>query len=258
MHNRKMLYGYKMEHGDVVLHKEEEPIVHRVFNGYLTGMSYKRLADSLKADGIPFCQEAPGWNKHKVKRMLENPRYTGEDGYPPIIDIDTFQKVQRMITDKSAGQVSRKSELDALWPKLRSGCCHSRLLRIGGAAKATGALRMRCETCGAVVTTQTEELLAQTARQLAAHDRPESKPYAPSAEAIHLANAINRALEQPANGMDAVALILRGASARYNCCEGGPAPDDPASCPDRIDWARFRQAVSHIIIAQDNTVTIHF
>ena len=81
MVNRKMLYGYKMDHGDIVIHREEKIIVHQVFTEYLAGLSYQKLSDELNADHIPYCQEAPEWNKHKVKRVLENPRYTGRDGY---------------------------------------------------------------------------------------------------------------------------------------------------------------------------------
>lgn len=257
MVNRKMLYGYKLDHGDIMIHKEEEIVVHRVFTEYLAGLSYQKLSDGLNADHIPYCQEAPEWNKHKVKRLLENPRYTGKDGYPPMIDMDIFQQVQSMISEKSAGQVSRRTETDALWPKLRSGCCHARLLRKCGMGGADKTIYMRCETCNTSIQIQLDELLAQTARQLAEHDKPESKPYAPSAEVIRLANAIDRTLEQPTDGMDAVALILQGASARYDCCEE-PIPSKSESRTDRVDWARFRQVVSHITISQDHTITVHF
>ena len=168
MVNRKMLYGYKMDHGDLIIHKEEETIVHRVFTEYLAGLSYQKLSDSLNADHVPYCQEAPEWNKHKVKRILENPRYTGRDGYPPMIDMETFQQVQSKISEKSAGQISRRTETDALWPKLRSGCCHARLLRLGG--KSNGLIRLKCDTCNAAIAVRMDELLAQTARQLAEHD----------------------------------------------------------------------------------------
>lgn len=258
MVNRKMLYGYKMDHGDIVTHKEEETIVHRVFTGYLAGLSYQKLSDSLNADHVPYCQETPEWNKHKVKRILENPRYTGRDGYPPMIDMDTFRQVQSKISEKSTGQVSRKTETDVLWPRLRSGCCHGRLLRTGGRAGANALIHLKCSTCNAAIAVRMDELLAQTARQLAEHDKPESKPYAPSAEVIRLANAIDRALEQPSDGMSAVALILQGASARYDCCESSILPQERDSTAGVVDWGRFAKIVSHITIEPDQTITLHF
>ena len=49
---------------------------------------------------IPFFQfciryhpDTPLWNKHMVKRMLENKRYTGMDGYPIIIQPELFERV---------------------------------------------------------------------------------------------------------------------------------------------------------------------
>ena len=86
MTNRKNLYGYRIENGVLAVCPDEEPVVERVATLYLAGASYQAIADTLNKEGIPFSQEAPLWNKHKVKRLLENPRYTGSDGYPPILD----------------------------------------------------------------------------------------------------------------------------------------------------------------------------
>ena len=256
MVNRKILYGYKIEHGSIMSQPEEKPIVQRVFTGYLAGLSYQRLADSLNGDGVWFSQEAPEWNKHKIKRLLEDPRYTGKDDYPALIDPDTFQQVQGKIAGKTAGQVSRKNKTDALWPRLRCGRCQGRLVRTGGALSPNGSVRLKCTACGGRASIQPEELLAQTARQLAEHGQPDCKPYAPSAEVIRLDNAIDRALERPEDGQAAIALILRGACARYNCCGGNlPLRQSPTGV---IDWSRFKQTVSQIIIGQDGTVTVEF
>ena len=101
MANRKILYGYQIIHGDLVIQEEERLTVQNVFTTYLAGLSYQALADRMNADNIPFSQESPLWNKHKIKRMLENPRYAGENGYPSIIDQDTFQQVQNKIAEKA-------------------------------------------------------------------------------------------------------------------------------------------------------------
>ena len=79
MTNRKNLYGYRIENGALA------------------------VVEALNGDGVPYSAEAPEWNKHKVKRLLENPRYTGADGYPAILDEDTFQAVQEQIRSKTVG-----------------------------------------------------------------------------------------------------------------------------------------------------------
>ena len=258
MANRKILYGYQIIHGDLVIQEEERLTVQNVFTTYLAGLSYQALADRMNADNIPFSQESPLWNKHKIKRMLENPRYAGENGYPSIIDQDTFQQVQNKIAEKASGKLPRRTESDGLWAKLRSGCCQTRLLRTGGPIGHTGNVHLKCSACRNAFVVGKEELLAQTARQLAAHEAPVCKPYAPSAEAVRLANAISRALEQPGDVREALSCILQGASARYACCDDGIVADESQMQTDQIDWDRFERTVSHIIIGTDKAITVHF
>ncbi|MCI8525310.1 MAG: hypothetical protein HFF17_05180 [Oscillospiraceae bacterium] len=101
MKNRRILYGYQIQNGEIVRLDREADVVRQVFDHYLAGLSYQKISDRLNAEAIPFSAEAPHWNKHKVKRLLENPRYTGADGYPVIIKQETFQAVQRQIQSKT-------------------------------------------------------------------------------------------------------------------------------------------------------------
>ena len=100
---RKILYGYHIVHGELTIQEKERITVQNIFTTYLAGASYQALAEQLNTGNIPFSQESPFWNKHKIKRMLENPRYAGENGYPPIIDQDTFRQVQEKIAEKTRG-----------------------------------------------------------------------------------------------------------------------------------------------------------
>ena len=93
MKNRKILYGYYIEQGVFQLQGEEAAVVQRIMDLYIEGLSYLKISDILNNEGVPFSQEVPLWNKHKVKRLLENPRYTGTNGYPAIIGSDVFQEV---------------------------------------------------------------------------------------------------------------------------------------------------------------------
>ena len=86
MSKRKLLYGYQIQNGELTVVKAEAAVVARVASLYLEGLSYQKLADLLNQEHIPFSKEVPVWDKHKVKRLLENPRYTGQNGYPGILD----------------------------------------------------------------------------------------------------------------------------------------------------------------------------
>lgn len=102
MNNRRILYGYRIENGILAVLPQEGAIVERIAMLYIEGASYQKISDTLNKEQVPFSEEAPLWNKHKVKRLLENPRYTGTGGYPPILKLEIFQKVQQQIREKTA------------------------------------------------------------------------------------------------------------------------------------------------------------
>ena len=129
MSNRKILYGYQIQRGDLVTVPQEAETVRRITSLYLNGLSYQKISDTLNSDGIPFSGEAPLWNKHKVKRLLENPRYTGADGYPSILEKEKFDTVQSMIRGKTANRTKiEKRPAQRLKEYLCCGNCHGRLL----------------------------------------------------------------------------------------------------------------------------------
>ena len=97
MTNRKILYGYQMKEGLLVPVDTEGQVVRNVFTQYCTGLSYQRIADTLSRANIPYSHDCPAWNKHKIKRMLEDSRYIGRAGYAPIISDVLFQAVQDII-----------------------------------------------------------------------------------------------------------------------------------------------------------------
>lgn len=101
MSKRKILYGYQIQDGALTVSSQEGAVVERIAMLYIEGLSYQKISDTLNKEQVPFSTEAPLWNKHKVKRLLENPRYTGTDGYPPILKRDVFQEVQRKIWAKT-------------------------------------------------------------------------------------------------------------------------------------------------------------
>lgn len=257
MTNRKNLYGYHTPNGELTVLPEESAVVKQIAALYIAGGSYQGIADSLNQNRIPFSAEAPLWNKHKVKRLLENPRYTGANGYPLILDKTTFQAVQARIRTKTENYTF-KEKRPALMLKDRLRCdCGGTFQRLGGTARRKDTLYLKCQACGIQFTILDEHLLAQVSAQLAEYDRPVQNPYAPSSEVIRLNNAINRGLERPDAPEDVVSLILQGVSARYNCCPA-PIEQENNDCPTEVDLKRFGQAVSHITITGNQDVTVHF
>ena len=258
MTNRKLLYGYKIQDGGLSVVMEEAAVVSRVYSLYAASLSYQKISDTLNEEHIPYSRERPEWNKHKVKRLLENPRYIGRDGYPAIVDDEMFQTVQAMIQEKTAGYDPRPDR-PALRLKdcMRCAQCGGTLHRLAGKGRRADMLYLKCVRCAAMVTIADAGLLDEVARQWAKHKASRQEPYQPSSEVIRLTNAINRGLEHPESPEEVVSLILQGASARYDCCPAA-APYENADRPLDVDLNRIRQAVSSITISADTTVAVIF
>ena len=259
MINRKILYGYQIRDGALEIVPEEQQVVRMVFTLYIAGASFQNISEALNQQHIPYCLEAPPWNKHKVKRVLENPRYTGKDGYPVIIDANDFQAVQAQIAEKIAKRQTHEAEMpiERLKPYLRC-TCGGKLIRIGGKWLDNSKLHLKCGSCGSTITTDTDTVLTEAKRQVYAHEHSKQLAYAPSAEVIRLSNAINRGLEQPDSPEAVMALILQGAAARYDCCPEPISEYENFDHLPKADWNHFRRVVSYITITQEHIITVQF
>ena len=87
MGNRKQPFGYKMSLGEIVIQESEAKLVQEIFRRYIAGESLNELTEALRQQDIPY-DEGRLWNKNMVARILADIRYTGEKGYPKLIDED--------------------------------------------------------------------------------------------------------------------------------------------------------------------------
>lgn len=88
--NRKQPFGWHMEFGTVVVDAGEASWVRHLYREYTLGTTIRELKDIMENSGLPY-EEGRKWNINMIARILSDERYTGKDGYPPIIDCDTFQ-----------------------------------------------------------------------------------------------------------------------------------------------------------------------
>lgn len=72
---RKTPFGYQIQNGRITCHPEEAESVRYIFSHYLLGSSYNQIADEMAQQGVRYHQHTAQWNKHMVKRILENERY---------------------------------------------------------------------------------------------------------------------------------------------------------------------------------------
>ena len=82
-----------MQWGKIVLQEQEASVVRWIYQTYLSGTSYNDLVETLRKQTIPYIT-GKLWNKNMVARILENPKYTGESEYPPLVSQEQFEAVQ--------------------------------------------------------------------------------------------------------------------------------------------------------------------
>ena len=90
MGNRKQPFGYQMRMGEIVRNEPEAKAVQDIFLQYTLGASLKEIAEQMSKTG-PAYDEGKSWNKNMIARILENPKYTGADSYPKLVDIKLFE-----------------------------------------------------------------------------------------------------------------------------------------------------------------------
>lgn len=98
---RSTPYGYRMEHAVIRSDPQEAEAVKHIFSLYLSGHSLDRIAKAMTVSGPRYHKEKNQWNTGMVKRILDNRKYLGDEGYPAIIEKETFQQVQLLKEKKT-------------------------------------------------------------------------------------------------------------------------------------------------------------
>ena len=110
MGNRKRPFGYQMRMGEIIRNESEAKAVQDIFLQYTLGASLKEIAEQMSKTG-PTYDTGKSWNKNMVARILENPKYTGVDNYPKLVDIKLFEAAAESVRPNSAcrsGHLRRK------------------------------------------------------------------------------------------------------------------------------------------------------
>lgn len=131
--NGGIVYGYDVLEGELRINQQEAEVVREIFSLYLEGLGYQRIMKQLNNKDIP-TKKGSKWNLQQVRRTLTNPIYIGQKSYnkiidkelnprknpnedsiivsqnshPPIIDVEDFELVQRMIAENDPRRKKRK------------------------------------------------------------------------------------------------------------------------------------------------------
>lgn len=130
MKNRTVPYGYKYEKGIIVLHPQESEIVKQICSAYLEGKSLLNIATMLNEQKVEYMPEVIGWNKARLKRIIEDERYLGKEPYPAIIDEQTYTAMQRIKESRNTQKdTDRKTDIFQIAVPVKCPICGQRMLR---------------------------------------------------------------------------------------------------------------------------------
>lgn len=227
MKNRRFPYGYEMKNGVIVVCPSEADILRQIFADYIGGAFLKAIADRLTADKVEYLPGEYGWNKNRIKRIIEDKRYMGTDTYEPIIDEDTFLKANSAKDSRRTHVVGTVNADNR--PLTKAACCG----RCGAKLSHKANLAKRsseywyCQNkdCGIsfkMTLTELEESVTQILNRLIddpmLSDSTDSQyTYEPSLEVQRMNNDIERMIESLDSDRDAIQkLILECAAKKFN------------------------------------------
>lgn len=222
--NRYLPFGYHIQNGTLCIHEAEAAVVRQVFADYQAGISYRRIAESLTAKSIPYMEKRTDWNKHMVKRMLENPRYCGGDSFPPILPADTFGAVAALIGQKSQGE-PLSEELDSIRSKAVCGACGAKYKRDGRSknyeawcCSAEGRITPK-RIPDQILLERVTAILNTIIREPSLLELPSPHRENYSLDVARTESQINRELEKSEVDSDYTKLLIFGcAAAKYEAC----------------------------------------
>lgn len=130
MKNRNIPYGYQYMNGGIAISAEEEETVKRIFTEYRNGLSLLKIAEQLNNEHIEYMPGVCGWNKSRIKRIIDDERYIGSNGYPPIIDKDTHKALMQIKSEKNTQKgTDRKSDIFNLGVSVLCSKCGNKMIR---------------------------------------------------------------------------------------------------------------------------------
>ena len=274
--NRNIPFGYTMQKGEIVEEPTESQAVKDIFKLYLDGKSMSELARQMSINQISYNGITFDWNKNMVKRILENEKYLGKDGYSALTDSETFYCANARKKSKATSVNEISEELKIIRSLTYCTECGHRLSRIGGNTQ-TDKWDCRNSECSRfnyrLTDNMIEDILLHILNAVIANPDlldtdSEISAYTPNIKVKCQQNEINRLMDNPEIDSEKVkAEILRLAELKYDCCTYNDSPQKTEYLKELIsgreqlniiDYDLLKSCVSRILIGHFYTIEIEF
>lgn len=267
MKNRTLPYGYCCKDGVIVIEPQESKVLKRIFAAYLDGSSMLTIAEQLNREKIEYRGGVTGWNKGRLKHLIDNTKYLGTEVYPPIIDRATYEKIQKAKHGRNTQKnMDKTQDIFKLTVPVRCPSCGDRMRRRHD-SRCKCQERWTCENkdCRLRIEISDAELLTALADLLGTVTAdsitlPAETPYEPSAEVIRLNNEIGRMLDMTEIDKAVLRSKMTECLARKykelgnGCCAVQRLKAELGSTADIAE--RLNRAVSEIRLYTDKTADL--
>lgn len=226
---RKIPFGYMVRNGEAVICPAEAGAVRDIFTHYAAGVSYAKIAEEMSKKNIPYHQHTSQWNKHMVKRILENGKYLGTDIYPRLINDEDFLTVQLQRENKTDYNHC-PINLTPIREKAVCASCGSKIVRDTRSCRRP---RWVCSNadCGAIVHVSDDVIqqeVSERLRQLAATPDLLTLPCipkpVPSTDAMRIENEIDLCFNRADINSDYMKMLIFAAAAERYAALPDPTP----------------------------------
>lgn len=121
-------FGYEYHNGTFIINQNESPTVKGVFNYYIKGHGYKKIAQLLEEDNT-YINRQP----YQVRNIIINPNYCGrvnnqygqfDNMFPSIVSTSIYEQAQRLRSQKQTKQTPSDNQLKQ---KIKCPCCNATL-----------------------------------------------------------------------------------------------------------------------------------
>ena len=265
-----------MQKGEIIAEPTVNQAVKDIFKLYLDGKSMSEIARQMSISQISYNGITFDWNKNMVKRILENEKYLGKDGYPVLIDNETFNHANARKKSKATSVNEISEELKIIRSLTYCKECGHRLSRIGGNTQSDkwDCRNIECSRFNYRLTdNMIKDILLHILNAVIANPDlldtdSEISAYTTNIKVKCQQNEINRLMDNPEIDSEKVKTeILRLAELKYDCCTYDESPQKTEYLKellsDReqlniIDYDLLKSCVSRILIGHFYTIEIEF
>ena len=265
---RKIPFGYMVERGYTVLKISEAEIVKEIFDKYISGETFKQIADALSSRNIIYYEDNGLWNKNMIARVIDDERYLGSGEYPCIISEEIYRQAKICREQRSCKQAELPTITSLVKSKLVCSHCgkkYNRKNKWSTKEKWLCSGGCKCDVYLDDITVFGVIVRAMGNIPKYAEEIPDTNSkYIPTMEVMRMTNDIYRMMEQASVEFKTVAnIILDCASAKFDCCNmgineklSGKILEEYSEIQEKLDENFIHRVVDKILIDSLGEVTL--